>query len=47
MRAWLYKIATNARFDALAKTAPVLPTAQYPPADPRQPFALPVTESIR
>jgi RNA polymerase sigma-70 factor (ECF subfamily) len=47
MRAWLYKIATNACFDALAKKPRrVLPTAQYPPADPRQPFAPPVTESI-
>ena len=47
LRAWLYKIATNACFDALAKRPRrVLPTAQYPPADPRQPFAPPVTEPI-
>jgi RNA polymerase sigma-70 factor (ECF subfamily) len=47
LRAWLYKIATNACFDALAKRPRrVLPTAQYAPADPRQPFAPPITESI-
>jgi len=47
LRAWLYKIATNACFDALAKRPRrVLPTAQFPPADPHQPFAPPVTEPI-
>jgi RNA polymerase sigma-70 factor (ECF subfamily) len=47
LRAWLYKIATNACFDALAKRPRrVLPTTQYAPADPRQPFAPPVTEAI-
>ncbi len=47
LRAWLYKIATNACFDALAKRPRrVLPTAQYTPADPRQPFAPPITEAI-
>jgi RNA polymerase sigma-70 factor, ECF subfamily len=47
LRAWLYKIATNACFDALSKRPRrVLPTAQYAPADPRQPFAPPVTETI-
>lgn len=47
LRAWLYRIATNACFDALAKRPRrVLPTAQYSPADPRQPFASPITEPI-
>ena len=37
LRAWLYKIATNACFDALSKRPRrVLPTMQYAPADPRQ-----------
>jgi len=47
LRAWLYKIATNACFDALDKRPRrVLPTAQYPAADPQQPFAPPITEPI-
>lgn len=48
LRAWLYKIATNACFDALDKRPRrrVLPTAQYPPADPQQPMEAPVTEPI-
>ena len=48
LRAWLYKIATHACFDALDKRPRrrVLPTAQYPPADPYQPMNPPVTEPI-
>ncbi len=47
LRAWLYKIATNACFDALDKRPRrVLPTVQFPPADPQQPFAPPITEPI-
>ncbi len=47
LRAWLYKIATNACFDALDKRPRrVLPTVQFPPADPHQPFAPPITEPI-
>ena len=48
LRAWLYKIATNACFDALDRRPRrrVLPTAQFPPTDPQQPFAPPITEPI-
>lgn len=47
LRAWLYKIATNACFDALDKRPRrVLPTAHSPAADPQQPFAPPITEPI-
>src|SRR5512135_1160887 len=43
LRAWLYKIATNACFDALDKRPRrALPAAQFPPADPQQPFAPPI-----
>jgi len=47
LRAWLYKIATNACFDALDKRPRrTLPTAHQPAADPQQPFAPPITEPI-
>lgn len=48
LRAWLYKIATNACFDALDRRPRrrVLPMAQFPPSDPHQPMAPPVTEPI-
>ncbi len=47
LRAWLYKIATNACFDALAKRPRrVLPVAQSPAADPYRPPAPPITEPI-
>ena len=48
LRAWLYKIATHACFDALDKRPRrrILPMAQYPPADPHQPLDPPVTEPI-
>ncbi len=48
LRAWLYKIATNACFDALDKRPRrrVLPATSYPPGDPQQPFDPPVTEPI-
>ena len=47
LRAWLYKIATNACFDALARRPRrMLPTARSTPADPRRPFAPPIIEPI-
>lgn len=45
-RAWLYKIATNACLDALAKRPRrSLPIFVYPPADPSEPFTAPPDES--
>ena len=47
LRAWLYRIATNACFDALAKRPRrVLPTTSQPAADPHTPIAPPLTEVI-
>ena len=47
LRAWLYRIATNACFDALAKRPRrVLPTTSQPAADPHTPIAPPLTEPI-
>jgi len=46
-RAWLYKIATHACFDALDKRPRrTLPAATAPAADPRQPVTPPVNEPI-
>ena len=42
LRAWLYKIATHACFDAIAKRPKrTLPPARYPAADPQQPYEAP------
>lgn len=47
LRAWLYKIATNACLDALNKRSRrALPQTLYPVTDPRQPLAPPVAEPI-
>jgi RNA polymerase sigma-70 factor (ECF subfamily) len=47
LRAWLYKIATNAALDALThRRRRGLPPALAAPADPRDPFPAPVSEPI-
>ena len=47
LRAWLYKIATNACLDALDKRSRrLLPAAAIPAADPRQPPIPPVFDPI-
>ncbi len=47
LRAWLYKIATNACLDTLEKRPKrVLPLDAYPPSMPGQPFAPPILDPI-
>jgi len=47
LRAWLYRIATNACLDALDKRPRrTLPATQRPSADPRRPFTPPIDEPI-
>jgi len=47
LRAWLYRIATNACFDALDKRPRrTLPALTYPAGDPHQPLAAPIVEPI-
>lgn len=48
LRAWLYKIATNACFDAIDRRPHrrTLPTSAHAPADPHQPPAPPIMEPI-
>jgi RNA polymerase sigma-70 factor (ECF subfamily) len=46
LRAWLYKIATNACLDALKqRPARTLPLAAFPAADPAHPIASPLAEA--
>jgi RNA polymerase sigma-70 factor, ECF subfamily len=47
LRAWLYKIATNASLDALdSRRVRGLPTTTHPAADPHDPFPAPTREPI-
>jgi len=47
LRAWLYRIATNASLDILARRKKrVLPVAYGPAADPQQPPGQPVAEQV-
>jgi RNA polymerase sigma-70 factor (ECF subfamily) len=46
-RAWLYKIATNASLNELARRSRrILPNSAYPPGDPAAPLAAPILESV-
>ena len=47
LRAWLYKIATNAALDALSGRRPrVTPIATFAPAEPNEPLPGPIHEAI-
>ncbi len=47
LRAWLYKIATNVSLDMLSNhKARSMPSALFPPADPRDPFPKAVDDPI-
>jgi RNA polymerase sigma-70 factor (ECF subfamily) len=47
LRAWLYKIATNASLDLLERRRKrVLPTEYAAPSDPNQPPGEPVAEGV-
>ena len=46
-RAWLYKIATNACLNVLARRSRrILPNSAYPPADPDAPIMPPILEPV-